>query len=108
MAWFVRYERDLRRPHREYAFDEIFGRISLDIELRGEAAGQYGEVVEANVTLVRAGVNRDAVGAEALDIEGDVEQVGNICTAGVPQERNFVDVYTESGHLGGGAVEWRK
>lgn len=71
--------------------------LTLNVELNPwvmfrEVAGNDGKVVVADMTLVSAGVNGDAVGASTQYGIDDVAQVGNATSSAVPKKGVLVDV----------------
>lgn len=90
----VRHERDLSRFHEQHELDELLGRIAFDVELRAENRTEPVDVVAADVTLVGTGMHCDAVGTEALAVDGYFFHVGDIAATGVADGGYFIYVYT--------------
>lgn len=96
----VGHERDLFGLAFKHQIDEIVLRIAFDVELGVHHRAQIARVLVADVPLVRARMNRDAVGAKSLNISRDLQKIGHVTAAGVPQRSDFVDVYAEFCHVG--------
>ena len=73
--------------------------VSFDIELDGNYFGQVEDVVEADVSLVRAWVDGDSVGAGFDDGAGGVFDAGYADVPLVSQQRDFVEIDAQFSHL---------
>lgn len=101
LAGGVGDECDLCGSGVEHESDEVIRRVAFDVELGRDGFRQNGDIVHADVALVGSWVHGDALGPEALAIEGDLEQIRDSAPACVAEQGDLIDVYTKSGHLGG-------
>src|SRR5439155_24579325 len=79
--------------------------VALDVELalrapRTHQLGQRRDVAPADMALVGARVDREAVGAGIVGDPGEVEDVGNAGAPRVAQQRDLVEIYRKAGHAG--------
>ena len=73
---------------------ETAGRVALDVEFRRDGRPERAHIAVADVALVGAGVDGDAVGAETLAVQRNLQDIRQVAAAGVAQQGNLVDIYT--------------
>ena len=73
---------------------ETAGRIAFDVEFRPQRRAERAHVAVADVAFVGAGVDGDAVGAESLAVQRNLQDVRQVAAAGVAQQGDLVDIYT--------------
>ena len=74
-------------------------RVAFDVEFGRDEGTDDPDVAVADVPLVRPGVDGDALGAEALAVEGGFRHVGHVAAARVAQGCHLVDIYAQSSHV---------
>ena len=94
----VGHERDLCGPHLQHQRDEVRNRIALNVEFGGQHPCEVPHVVVADVARVGPRVDRDAVRAEAFDVRGRADHVGEIAAARVAHHGDLIDVYAQLCH----------
>ncbi len=86
---------------------QVVERIALDIELAAGPVLHHGgnlvHVVTADVTLIRARVHRDALGAGLQAQAGRLDYIGDAEMAGIAKQRDLVDIDGQ-GRPGAGMV----
>ena len=90
----IGHERYLSRLNLADQVHKCFRRITFDIKLRLQHRLERKDVVLLDVTLVGTRMHRDAVGAEALTVEGKLLYVRHIASASIADSGYFVDIYT--------------
>ena len=107
LAFAVGHEGHLVRTHGAHMRHQIMEGIALDVELAvgpGLHEGvQLGHVARADVALVRAGVDGDAVRARLQAQLGSARDAGNAQVARIAQQGHFVDV-DRQGHAFGRGI----
>ena len=71
-----------------YLFDEIHeggDGVPLDVELSGDHSLQITYVLIADMALIRAGVDGDTLCPEALAVQRDLNEVGDIAATSITQ-----------------------
>ena len=64
--------------------------VSLDIEFSREDFLQLSYVLIADVSLVRAGMYRDSLRSEALTIQSDLQEVGDVSASCITQRSYLI------------------
>ena len=73
---------------RAYLFDERHeggDRISLDVELSGDHSLEITHVLIADMALIRAWVDGDTLCPEALTVQRDLNEVGDVAATSITQ-----------------------
>jgi hypothetical protein len=100
---FIRHKRALRWPDIAGKMQVLVKRISFDIEFgRGiflQEQSQTMHIPGPDMSLIRAWMNRDAIGSRIEAKRRGVQNAGNANRTRVPQRGHLVDVDTEIGHL---------
>ena len=94
----VGHEGDLLGTHLEDEVDEFGRGIAFDVEFGSDERAESEDVIAADVALVGARMNCDALSAEAFAVDGHVFDAGTVFAAGVAQSSDFVDVDAKIGH----------
>ena len=71
-----------------YLFDEIHeggDGVTLDVELRRDHSLEVTHILIADMALVRAWVDGDTLCSEALAVQRDLDEVGDIAATGIAQ-----------------------
>ena len=71
-----------------YLFDEIQeggDRIPLDVELRRDHSLEITHILIADMALIRAWVDSDTLCTEALTVQRDLDEVGDIAATSITQ-----------------------
>ena len=88
------------------ALGDAFG-VALDIELRSHGGLEVVDIAVADVALVGTGMDSDALRAETLAVDGELEDVGRVAATRVADGGDLVDVDAESGHSYRRKMYWR-
>ena len=71
-----------------YLFDEIHeggDGVPLNVELSGDHSLEVTHILIADMALVRAWVDGDTLCSEALAVQRDLDEVGDIAATGIAQ-----------------------
>ena len=97
LARSVRHQGTLCRTHASDHLQEIIAGIAFDIQfppvLLHHQGVQLLHVAIGGMALIRARVQGNAVGAQLQTTPGEPGNAGIIPPAGIPQQRNLVDVH---------------
>ena len=94
----VGHQRDLRGNDLQHQIDERRHGVALDVEFGCKHPFQGTHVVVADVPRIGPRMDRDAVGAEALDVESGPHDVGTVAAARIADDGNLVDIDTQLCH----------
>ncbi len=89
---------DLVRDYFAHEVDEGGNRVPFDVEFGFQERTDGPYVGVTDVALVGAGMDGDALRAEAFAVQGRLRHVGQIAAAGVAEGGELIDVDTEPGH----------
>ena len=73
-------------------FDVAGIRVAFDVEFSVYYRAQIEHILIADVALVRTRVDGDALGSEALAVDGHFDDVGVIASARIADGGDFVDI----------------
>ena len=103
LAFAVWHKGDLVRAHRTHMRHQVVEGVALDVEFAVRPGlhqrGQLGHVAGADVALVRARVDGDALRASLQAQLGCARHTGDAQMARIAQQRDFIDV-DRQGHRG--------
>ena len=97
----VGHEGGLVRPSGPHDIHEVVERVALDVELglrpTLHQGGNFIDIPRADVPLIRARVNGDALAAGLQAALGCAHHAGNVQVARIAQQRHLVDVHRQGG-----------
>ena len=76
-----------------YLFDERHeggDRIPLDVELSGDYSLEITYILIADVALIRAWVDGDTLCSEALAVQRDLDEVGDVAATSITQGSDLI------------------
>ena len=83
----------------EHQFHIVLTGIALNVELSSHQRPEVEHVGTGDVTLIGAGMHRDAVGTETLDVDSDGLYTGHIAATRIAQGCYLVDIDTKVRHI---------
>ena len=85
-------QRHLRRDHLQHQVDETRDGVALDVQLGRERPFEIAHVVVTDMPRIGTRMDRDALGAETLDVQRGADHVGQIAAPRIAHHGDLIDV----------------